>query len=287
MSYKVAFKQEKYQTYILSDEKTQSRVEIVPQRGGIVSNWRIQGQDIFYLDKERFQDPSLTVRGGIPILFPNCGKLEEDIFKFNKNYKLKQHGFARNLPWEVTDKGTENCASLTIFLKSNDKTKAVYPFDFEITFTYELEGKTLRIKQIYTNKSKQIMPFSVGFHPYFWVRNKSQVVFDIPSNWYRPKGSKEFVRFNGHFDFSREEININFTNLSRNSASFKDPQRKLNVQINYTDMFNTLVLWTVKGKDFICLEPWSATRNALNTQENLIYLYPGKSCEGKIEIVIS
>ncbi len=59
--------EDNYLTYILKDLTTDFRLEIVPSRGGIVTNWTIQGQQILYLDRERFKNPTLTVRGGIPI----------------------------------------------------------------------------------------------------------------------------------------------------------------------------------------------------------------------------
>lgn len=66
----IATEQRQYFTYILTDEATGAKVEIVPERGGIATSWQINGQEIFYLDQERFTDPTLTVRGGNPVLFP-------------------------------------------------------------------------------------------------------------------------------------------------------------------------------------------------------------------------
>ncbi|MFM6308254.1 MAG: hypothetical protein ACKPGB_08300, partial [Dolichospermum sp.] len=40
----------------------------------------------------------------------------------------------------------------------------------------------------------------------------------------------------------------------------------------------------VKGKDFYCLEPWSATRNAFNTGDNLTVLAPGASCTAAFQL---
>jgi D-hexose-6-phosphate mutarotase len=33
----------------------------------MITRWQVQGQDILYLDAERFADPTLTVRGGVPM----------------------------------------------------------------------------------------------------------------------------------------------------------------------------------------------------------------------------
>lgn len=162
----IAIEQQQYKTYVLSDGNAQ--VAVVPERGGIITSWQIQGQEIFYMDTERFKDPTLSVRGGIPLLFPICGNVPEDTYTLNGQvYKLQQHGFARNLPWEATQQSTEDGASVTVCLKSDETTKAGYPFDFELNFIYTLRGNTLELRYRHTNLSDQPMPFSTGIHPYF------------------------------------------------------------------------------------------------------------------------
>jgi len=139
----IAIKEQQYKTYILSDETAQSELEVVPERGGIITRWRVQGQEILYLDAERFANPDLSVRGGIPILFPICGNLPDNTYTHHKKnigekeepaaegttydetynqqkYTLKQHGFARDLPWEVTEQVTQDFVSLTLVLESNE-----------------------------------------------------------------------------------------------------------------------------------------------------------------------
>jgi galactose mutarotase-like enzyme len=37
------------------------------------------------------------------------------------------------------------------------------------------------------------------------------------------------------------------------------------------------VVWTLAGRDFVCLEPWTAPGDALNKDERLIVLAPGES----------
>jgi galactose mutarotase-like enzyme len=273
----IALQQQQYKTYILSDESAGSQVEVVPERGGIITRWRIQGQEIFYLDAERFTHPDLSVRGGNPILFPICGNLPDNAYSHNgQQYTLKQHGFARDLPWEVSEQQTQGKASLTLVLNSNEQTKAVYPFDFQLVFTYELQGNTLSIRQQYKNLSSTSLPFSAGFHPYFLTGgDKTQLEFHIPSQQYQDQKTKEIHAFDGNFDFNRDEIDVAFGNLTSQSATVTDSSRKLKLTLDYDPIYSKLVFWTLKGKDFYCLEPWTAPRNALNTSENLTVLEPG------------
>jgi len=286
--YEIAVKQEQYKTYILSDETALSRLEVVPERGGIVTRWQLQGQEIFYLDSERFKNPDLSVRGGIPILFPICGNLADNTYiHLGKEYTLKQHGFARELPWDVTDRVTNGLAGLTVELNSNDQTRAVYPFDFNVQFTYQLKGNSLEIKQRYENRSASLMSFSTGFHPYFLVYEKSQLDIDIPGDRYQKKGSPEIHPFNGVFDFNQDEIDVAFRHPTSKSASVTDKNRQLQVTTTWDDAYSTLVFWTVKGKDFYCLEPWTGPRNALNTGENLLSLEPGAQMETFVRIAVN
>jgi galactose mutarotase-like enzyme len=276
---------DQYLTYTLTDHKHLVRLEVVPERGGIVTRWTLQGQDLLYLDQERFQDPNLSIRGGIPILFPICGNLPGDRYNHpQQTYHLKQHGFARDLPWQVIDQTTDVCASLTLRLASNEITRANYPFDFEVLFTYQLQGNSLKIQQRYTNHSDEIMPFSTGLHPYFWIKDKSQLRFDIPATMYQDQKRLAVFPFEDCFDFEQPEIDAVFKAIKRHSASFTDPERGLTLSLKYSDQYSTVVFWTLQGKDYICLEPWTAPRNALNTGEKLIKLEPEQSLDTIVEL---
>ncbi len=282
----IAVHERQYKTYILRDQASTSQMEVVPERGGIVTSWHIQDREIFYLDTERFANPELSVRGGIPILFPICGNLPENKYTHKgQQYTLKQHGFARDLPWEVSESGTQG-VSLTLVLSSSDQTRAVYPFDFQLAFTYRLNGNTLEIHQRYTNHSDEPMPFSAGFHPYFWAPDKTQMKFEIPASQYTDQ-HRTTHPFNGTFDFNNDEIDVTFRPLAAQSASVLDPRSQSHLSLNWDNTYSTLVFWTVKGKDFYCLEPWTAPRNSLNTGEDLIHLEPGATKETLVQLTVT
>lgn len=264
-----------YETYILEDSAAQSSVEIVPDRGGIITRWQAQGQELLYLDQERFTHPDLTVRGGIPILFPICGNLPGDRYTHNaQTYTLKQHGFARNLPWRVVHHATDASAALTVELTSDATTRAIYPFDFQVRFTYELVGCSLIIRSQVSNHSPESLPFSLGFHPYFTVPAtvKDQLQIDIPGATLWDHQTRTSQPFTG-FDFSQAEIDLAFRPLTGQMATVTQGHCRL--QLEYDTPFTTLVFWTVAGKDFYCLEPWTAPRYALTQGDDLTQLAPG------------
>lgn len=279
----VTTENQQYLTYILTDGD--SKVAVVPERGGIVISWQVQGKEVFYLDAERFKDSNLSVRGGIPLLFPICGNLVDDTYTLKgQTYKLKQHGFSRTLPWAVTQQSSDDGASLTVTLKSNDETRVGYPFDFQLDYVYTLKGNTFEQRFRHTNLSDEPMPFSTGTHPYFAVVDKAQLSFDLPSSEYKIKGDPEVFAFNGQFDFDQEEIDFAFINLTGQTATVKDGDSTLT--ISYDENYSTLVFWTVKGKDFYCLEPWSGPRNAMNTGDALITVAPNETIETVISMTV-
>jgi galactose mutarotase-like enzyme len=278
--FNVAIADRQYRTYILTDESAQSLVEVVPERGGIITRWQVGGQEILYLDQARFADPSLTVRGGIPVLFPICGNLPDNQYLYHdKPYSLKQHGFARDLPWTVVNQSTQDQASLTLELVSTEQTRRLYPFDFQLVFTYRLQGDRLTLHQLYTNHSPDPMPFSAGFHPYFTVQDKAQLHFQIPASEFQDQRTKTLHSFAGQFDFGQDEIDVAFADLSSPVATVTDLARSQRVTFSFSPEFSLLVFWTLKGKSFYCLEPWTAGRNAMNTGDRLLHLAPSQSLE--------
>jgi len=286
--YAIALESRQYQTCVLSNPTGQTRLEVVPVRGGIATRWQVNGQEMFYLDAERFKDPTLSVRGGNPILFPICGNLPNNTYTLDgQTYTLKQHGFARDLPWAVLDQQADaESARLTFGLTSSEQTLAVYPFEFELVFTYILQGNSLILNQRYTNRSAARMPFSAGFHPYFAVSDKSKLRLHIPSSQYDDNVTKSVQAYPGYFDFAVDEIDAAFTEISSHVASVVDEERSQRVTLTFSPEFSTVVFWTVKGKDYYCLEPWTAPRNALNTGNHLLYLAPGASQELSMQLTV-
>jgi galactose mutarotase-like enzyme len=283
----VISQQEEYLTYILSDTESCSCLKVVPSRGGIISQWQIDGEEILYLDRERFKSPELSIRGGIPILFPICGNLPDNSYSYQgQTYQLKQHGFARDLAWEVISTNKDHAASIVLSLTSNPETLAVYPFAFTLTFTYNLIGNRLEIQQRYTNNSRERMPFSTGLHPYFLVEGKSQLESIIPASSYQNQITREISSFPGKFDFQTPEIDVAFRPVTQYQSAIVDRASRRKISLTYANLYSTLVFWTIAGKDYVCLEPWSAPRNALNSGDSLLYLEAGESCETFVNIEV-
>jgi galactose mutarotase-like enzyme len=262
------------------ENKTQTAyMEALPHRGGIVIRWNINGQEIFYLDEERLLDPALSVRGGNPILFPICGNLPNNTYTVgDQTYELIQHGFARNMPWVVVN---QTATSLELALESTPETLSVYPFEFLFKIAYTLEGESLVVRSHITNRSAQTMPFSLGFHPYFAAVDKSNLSFDLPGLNQYDNVTKETTSFTGKVNLNVPELDIALFPVTDARSAMKGDRT---IELTCDKIFTTLVVWTVEGKPFVCLEPWTSQRNAMNTGIDLTHVEPGASIEAVVKM---
>ena len=197
-----------------------ARAEVVPERGAIVSRFDVGGAPILYLDRATLEDPTKNVRGGVPFLFPTAGRLEGDRYQ---GREMKQHGFARNLPFAVERR---DARSVTLSLAASDETRARFPFEFRIELTISVSGRELRIAQRYQNLGAERMPLHVGFHPYFFVPDaeKPRVAVETRATRAFDNVQKRDVPFAG-FDFTRPEVDLHLDDHGGSSSLAAPPGR--------------------------------------------------------------
>ena len=120
-------------------------------------------------------DPAYWKRHA-PVLFPNVGKTYRNTVLINGiHYPTSQHGFARDSMFKCTNSTRDSASFLLV---SNEETKEVYPFDFELFITYTLEGNRLQVKWEVRNPSDETMYFTIGGHPAFRFAEKDEVKSD-------------------------------------------------------------------------------------------------------------
>src|SRR6185503_16501829 len=135
--------------HLLIDHEAKARVVLAPARGGMVTRFIVGDTNVLYLDADTLRDPTKNVRGGIPVLFPIAGRLTDDKYQHDgATYVMKQHGFARNMPWAIVDQAIDGGARLGLGLVANSMTLAHYPFEFRLAIAYVLsEGRlTLQVR---------------------------------------------------------------------------------------------------------------------------------------------
>lgn len=258
------------------------RALIAPDRGGMLSGFAIDKREIFFLDRATFEDRSRNVRGGVPVLFPSPGKLEGDRWALDgRSGALPQHGFARNVDWQVLRQTPDGVA-----LRLEVDAMLDWPWACRVDVTYTARGKTVTLDTRVENRSAEKMPFGLGFHPYFAVADKRTFRLESTAKRAFDNVSKQEVPFAASkLDLTASEVDLHLLD-HRNQGivfGFDDLPR---VTIEADPAFSHWVLWSLPDRPFVCVEPWTCAANALNTGERVLWVEPGVARVLKVSISV-
>ena len=256
---------------------------ILPGNGGTVQQLCRAGRDFLYVDAENLASDERP-RCGVPFLFPICGRLRDGAYRWDgRDYALDIHGFGHTSRWEVV---RQSAAEATLRLEDSAATRAVYPFRFRAELCYSLTPGLLRIRQQFENTGGGPMPFSYGFHPYFAVDGVEAARVQVQADT-----QMDFVR--GPVPFGADSVALSFPEGAPEAgaafagaaspAVLEDLAGKRRVAVGFDGSFSQLVLWAVRGKPFLCVEPWNGVANGLNTGA-FETLAPGERREAEFSI---
>jgi galactose mutarotase-like enzyme len=272
--------------HVLQDAAGHARVELVAARGGMVTRFSVGGRDVLFMDDATLADRTKNVRGGIPVLFPFAGRLTGDAYRVGDvSHAMKQHGFARNVAWSVYEgNATADSARITCGIGADVPGCEAFPWKFRVRISYVLAGATLAIEQEYVNADARPMPLHAGFHPYFAVpaaqKADTRIETDATRAYDNTTGAT--VPFTG-FDLTAREVDLHLLDHRARTTRLRRPDGA-SVRLDMDESFTTLVVWTLEGRDFVCVEPWTAPRDALNTGERLIHVPPGATHRARFAI---
>ncbi|MBC7904578.1 MAG: aldose 1-epimerase family protein [Gemmatimonadaceae bacterium] len=241
-------------------------------------------------------DPAVWAKSS-PILFPIVGTLKDNRYFFEeKSYELGRHGFAREK--EFSTQKTD--ASTAVFtLRQDDPSLRNYPFPFLLTVTYTLEKDTMTVSYRVVNEGPTHMYFSIGAHPAFsvpfvpgttysdyflefekaenagrWPISKDGLIEASPmeclSNTHTLPLKKEL--------FSKDALV--FKDIRSSEISLRSSKSEHGLRMNFPG-FPYLGLWSTKGGDFVCIEPWCGIADSVDTdqqfeqKEGIYKLAPG------------
>ena len=255
-------------------------LSVLPQRGGLLTSWISNGQERLYFDVERFADPGKSVRGGIPVLFPICGNLP------GGSYTLPQHGFARDLPWQLEE--LIDGAGLRLVLESNLQTLAVFPFAFRLSLEYKLEPSALEILATVEHgpDSSGVMPFSLGLHPYFAVSSLQAACLEgLPE---RCLDHHQMAPASTADQLAQLPAGVDLlADPTGDSVRLVDAGSGQVISLELTAPLDLAVVWTEPPRSMVCLEPWTAPRGSLATGDRRLELEPGQRMQLRCRYVCS
>ncbi len=221
-----------------------------------------------------------------PVLFPIVGGLKEDTFFVGDDeFKMKQHGFARNSEFTVV---SETKDTLVFELASNEETLKIYPFDFVLQLEYTLSNKGINTKYVVKNPSDKELIFSIGGHPAYacpfekdQTREEYILVFDneaSPEAQLLVDGSRngETLKvFNqgGILDLPKTIFDKDALILSPNPFSevsfVHEPTGKTYMSVTFKG-FPYLGIWSSSQEaPFVCIEPWHGIADAIDHNQQL------------------
>lgn len=246
-----------------------------------------------------WQSDPASWSGHAPVLFPICGSLYKGRYSFNgREYTMGGHGFAHKTLFRA--ERAQDGASATFTLESDEATRAQYPFDFSLSITFRLDGRTLLVDAIVRNTGGATMPFTYGGHPGFNVPLGGDGDFGDWFLEFKPGASPDAFEFGdgglitgrkhamplaagSRLQLRHELFNGTglFLDRSGGEVTLRSETSPRSVTVRFPDMPN-VGFWHAAGEaPFLCIEPWAGlpsydgVQDDFATRPNMIRLVPG------------
>lgn len=228
-------------------------------------------------------DPNQWARHA-PILFPIVGKLKEDTYYIEgSSYRLPQHGFARDQPFNLIE---ATPGKLAFELQSSDELKKLYPFDFALTVTYTLAANALNVCYSVKNTGGSPLLYSIGAHPAFKLpvhpgarRSDYELVFE------RSESTMIHLIEGGllsgekrPFSLENNRLPISDSLFDNDALVFKKlASKKISIAkkkespfLNFHFEAPFFGIWSKsRTSEFVCLEPWQGVADSFHHDQQL------------------
>ncbi|AYW45187.1 aldose 1-epimerase family protein [Tetragenococcus koreensis] len=255
---------------------------VLDEKGAELTSLKRKDADIEYIWQA---DPKYWKRHA-PVLFPIVGSLKANTYTYKgKSYHLPQHGFARDMVFELIDQKED---AVSFRLKSTEETKKMYPFDFELTIGYALGGDGLTVDYQVKNTADDEMYFSIGGHPAFNVPLEDS--FEFTDYYVDPSPMKSRINLplkEGLIDLEQRTLGQTNTTIALNhelfendaliyetkglnSFAIRNEQSKHSVTLSFKN-FSYVGIWSTYPKEspFVCIEPWVGVADTLESTGEL------------------
>lgn len=134
-------------------------------QGAHLMMWRpkAQAEPVVWLSKLAKLAPGKSIRGGMPVCWPWFGPHASDA-------KLPAHGFARTVPWELTEAriDADGTVDLALVLAASEQTRTLWPHRARAELRISI-GDTLKAALITSNEGDQPIVIGEALHTYFHI----------------------------------------------------------------------------------------------------------------------
>lgn len=278
----------------LADPAAGVEVSIAPSLGNNAYEMKAHGKAVLwspYASLTEFkQKPTFM---GVPFLAPWANRLDEDAYWANgrkyllnpdlNNFRRDQfhqpiHGLVSYASdWKVMDSGADaQSAWVTSRLEfwRHPDWMAQFPFAHSIEMTHRLSGGVLQVTVTVENLSREPMPLSMGFHPYFAIPGRDEWRLHLAarehvmlSDRLIPTGEMKPVNVPDPFSLRGAQLDDVFTSLVRDANSravFSAERGGQRISVSYGQKYPVAVVYAPPGRDFVCFEPMTGITDAFN-----------------------
>ncbi len=217
---------------------------IVSLLGGQVLSWQPSpGDERLYLSEHAHFDGSASIRGGVPVCFPQFAALGH----------LPKHGLLRTRVWTIRQRREEaGFALLTLGIEEDDESWAIWPQRFDAELTVVLERGRLDIELCIENTGHSQLAFTAALHTYLRVAEVEYAqLHGLKSHEFRDAADHNRIKFE-HADALEFDRFVNrvYHNV-RKPLVLQEPRRTLLIE---SEGFPDVVVWN----------PWEADCAALD-----------------------
>ena len=262
-------------------ENQQLKISIHPKGAELQGLWSKQHQ----LEYMWGGDPAFWGKHS-PLLFPIVGTLKDNPYYYQgKAYSLPRHGFAREREFEVESHAAD---AITFLLRSDDATRASYPFDFELRVIYRLLQEGLSTTYQVTNPAKETLYFSVGGHPAFKVplvpgtayqdyylafdRKETAPRWPISSDGLIVSQPQALLQDTDSLPLTKDlfaKDALVFKHLASSGVTLRSAKTERGLRMDFPG-FPFLGIWAAPKADFVCIEPWCGIADSVDSDQQYV-----------------
>jgi aldose 1-epimerase len=259
---------------------------IVPGCGANLCRFRVGGRNAIDFDRELLLARDFT---GTPVLYPTPNRVRNGVFRWEgRDYPQRragrpvlEHGLAHTEAWEAGEPVADgNGARLETWLDFNEGGALCesFPFPHRLGLSFQLTARGITVAYSITNRGRRDLPFGFGLHPYFMklsgddgtsVELPADAVMDATSDLL-PTGRLVGVA-GTNYDLRKPaavgslDMDHVFTRLRRGKhARVRHRGAGLEIDLEATEDFSHLVLYTPRGEQYFCLENQTCSTDAHN-----------------------
>ena len=263
---------------IVAEINNENATATICLQGAHLMSWRPKDQavPVVWLSRDAKLAVGKSIRGGSPVCWPWFGAHASES-------GFPGHGFARTVPWQVVETGSEpsGATRITLRLVESEKTRAQWPYASRLDLTV-IVGQTLRMELVTENTGHTDFVIGEALHTYFQIGDigAARVTGLEGCDYWDKVGSSTLRKQAGAIKFTGETDRVYIN--TPDECVIEDDKLKRRIHVTKSGSLSTVVWtpWTEKAgkmgdlgqpegwREMVCVE----TANAI---ENVVKVAPG------------